>query len=256
MRSSLMNDFTAEEVVRRYDLSAEQYAALYSEYGDINRQVLLTPAILEMLGGVAGKNILDAGCGEGYLSRLVAGRGASVTAVDYAEKLLEIARERTADDLGVDYLHANLEDLDMLDDDTFDIVVSCIVIQAVPNYQAAIGEMHRVLRSGGTCILAITHPCFSSDGGWIKDAKGKKLYWKIDNYFYERGFETSWPQDSDNRLINFHRTLTSYFGAIIGTGFVIQDLVEPYPSQEAIKQHPSFADDLRMSHFLVFELMK
>ena len=37
---------------------------------------------------------------------------------------------------------------------------------------------YRVLRPGGTCILAVTHPCFSSDGGWVKDADGKKLYWK------------------------------------------------------------------------------
>lgn len=251
-----MHDFRAEEVIKRWDLSAEQYAALYSKYGDINREVLLTPAILKMLGRVVGKNILDAGCGEGFLSRLMAERGASVTAADYSGKMLEIARECTAADLRIDYLHANLEHLDMLNDDTFDIVVSCVVVQGIPDYQAAIKEMYRVLQPGGTCILAMTHPCFSSDGGWVKDAKGKKLYWKIDSYFYERGFETAWPPDSDNNPINFHRTLTSYFRTIIGTGFMVEDLMEPYPSQEAIGRHPHFIDDLRMSHFLVFKLRK
>ena len=251
-----MQDLGAEEAIRRWDLHAEQFTALYSKYGDINRKVLLTPVILEMLGRVVGRNILDAGCGEGFLSRLMAERGASVTAVDYSGKLLEIARERTADDLRIDYLHANLEHLDMLNDDTFDIVVSCIVVQSVPDYQAAIKEMYRVLQLGGTCILAMTHPCFSSDGGWVRDAKGKKLYWKIDNYFYERGFETAWPPGSDNNPINFHRTLTSYFRTIVDTGFVVKDLMEPYPSQEAIREHPNFIDDLRMSHFLVFKLKK
>ena len=43
--------------------------------------------------------------------------------------------------------------------------------------------------------LAVTHPCFSSDGGWVKDSKGKKLDWKIDNYFYERGFEIPLTQE-------------------------------------------------------------
>jgi ubiquinone/menaquinone biosynthesis C-methylase UbiE len=251
-----MHDFKAEEVIKRWDLSAELIAAYCSKYGDINKEVLLTPVILEILGRVADKNILDAGCGEGFLSRLMAERGAFVTAVDYSAKLLEIARKRTADNLQIEYLHANLEHLDMLNDDTFDIVVSCVVIQDVPDYQAAVKEMYRVLQPGGTCILAMTHPCFSSDGGWVKDSKGKKLYWKIDNYFYERGFEISLTPNSDNNPIGFHRTLTSYFRTIVGTGFMIEDMMEPYPSQEAIGRHPDFIDDLRMTHFLVFRLRK
>ena len=251
-----MHDFRAEEVIKRWDLSAELVAAYCSKYGDINKEILLTPVILEMLDGVVDKNILDAGCGEGFLSRLMAERGAFVTAVDYSARLLEIARERTADDLRIDYLHANLEHLDMLNDDTFDIVVSSLVIQDVPDYRAAVAEMYRVLRPGGTCILAMTHPCFSSDGGWVRDSEGKKLYWKIDNYFYERGFEIPLTPNSDINPIGFHRTLTSYYRTIIGTGFVVEDLMEPYPSQEAIEKHPGFIDDLRMSHFLLFKLLK
>jgi ubiquinone/menaquinone biosynthesis C-methylase UbiE len=251
-----MQDLRAEEIIKRWDLNAELYASYYSKHGDINREVLVTPVIMEMLGKVADRNILDAGCGEGFLSRLIAERGASVTAVDYSEKLLEIAKERTPDDLGIDYIHANLECLDMLDEDTFDFVVSCIVLQDIPDYQAAVEEMCRVLRPGGTCILAITHPCFSSDAGWVKDSNGKKLYWKIDNYFFEGGFEIPMVPGSEDNPIGFHRTLTNYYRTILDTGFIIEDLMEPYPSQDAIKKHPDFRDDLRMSHFLVFKLRK
>ena len=216
----------------------------------------MTPVILELLGRIVDKAVLDAGCGEGFLSRLMAERGASVTAVDYSTRLLEIARERTTEDLGIDYVHANLEHLDMLNDDTFDIVVSSLVIQDVPDYQAAVAEMYRVLRPGGACLLAISHPCFSSDGGWVRDADGKKLHWKIDNYFYERGFEIPLTPNSDHNPIGFHRTLTSYYRTITGAGFVIEDLMEPYPSQKAIEKYPDFIDDLRMTHFLVFKLKK
>ncbi|MGD2156967.1 MAG: class I SAM-dependent methyltransferase [Anaerolineales bacterium] len=251
-----MQDLKAEEIIKRWDHSAELYASYCSKYGDINKEILLTPVILEMLGNVAGRNVLDAGCGEGFLSRLIAERGASVTAVDYSYKLLEIARERTPDDLEIEYLHANLERLDKLNDDTFDFVVSCVVLQDLLDYQVAVAEMYRVLRPGGTYILAITHPCFSSDAGWVKDSNGKKLYWKIDNYFYERGFEIPITPGSENNPIGFHRTLTSYYRAILDAGFIIKDLMEPYPSQDAIEKHPDFIDDLRMSHFLVFRLRK
>jgi hypothetical protein len=83
-----------------------------------------------------------------------------------------------------------------------------------------------------------------------------KLYWKTDNYFYERGFEIPIVPESDHNPIGFHRTLTSYYTTIIDSGFVIEYLMEPYPSPEAIEKHPKFIDDLRMCHFLVFKLGK
>ena len=65
-----MPDMKAEEAIKRWDRSAEQYAGYCSKYGDLNREVLLTPLMLEMLGQVTNKTVLDAGCGEGFLSRL------------------------------------------------------------------------------------------------------------------------------------------------------------------------------------------
>ena len=138
---SALYDLNTEEIIERWDRSADQYAADCSQLGDLNREVLLTPVILEILGRVVGKYILDAGCGEGFLSRLLAERGAFLTEVDYAGKLLEIARERTADELRIEYIQANLEQLDMLEENMFDIIVSCIVIQDVMDYQAALKEM-------------------------------------------------------------------------------------------------------------------
>jgi ubiquinone/menaquinone biosynthesis C-methylase UbiE len=247
---------SADDVIERWNRHAELYATGCSKYGDRNKEVLSTPVILKMLGHVAGKRVLDAGCGEGYLSRLLAESGASVTAVDYSQAFLDIARKRTPDDTAIEYVHANLEQLDGLGDSVFDVVVSSLVIQGVPHYQAAIAEIFRVLRPGGTCVLAMTHPCFSSAGAWVKDAAGRKLYWKIDHYFDERASEIPWPPDADSTPLNFHRTLTSYFRALIDTGFVIEDLEEPQPSQEAIEKYPTFADDLRMAKFLVFRLRK
>jgi hypothetical protein len=61
---------------------------------------------------------------------------------------------------------------------------------------------------------------------------------------------------SDSNPIGFHRTLTSYYRAILGAGFTVGDLMEPHPSQEAIEKYPQFIDDLRVTHFLVFTLGK
>ena len=164
--------------------------------------------------------------------------------------------QRTPDNLQVEYHHANLENLSSFDTGSFDYIVSCLVLQDVPDHQKAVLEMHRLLKNSGKFVLVITHPCFSSDGGWIKDHAGKRLYWKIDNYFFERDIEMAISPGADNNPIGFHRTLTTYFKTITGSGFTIEDLIEPFPSPEAIEKHPNFVNDLRMSHFLLFVLGK
>lgn len=246
-----------EEVKRRWNESAASYAARYGKDEDINKTVLLTPALLEMLGDMNGKRVLDAGCGEGYLSRLIARRGASVTAMDYSENLLQIARERTPGDLDITYIHGNFQNMAAVQNGSFEIVVSVAVIQDIPDHQAAISEAYRVLAPEGLFLMALLHPCFSADGGWIRNERGEKLYWKIDNYFYEQASEQHFFQTTEgNNPLYFHRTLTNYFRTVVEAGFMVEDILEPVPSEAALEKHPEFKDDFRMCHYLIFQLRK
>ncbi|MDD2890612.1 MAG: class I SAM-dependent methyltransferase [bacterium] len=250
-----MDKYKTDDIIKRWDIHAEEYASYCSKYGDRNKEVLLTPTFLKMTGDVSSKKVLDAGCGEGFLSRLLAERGASVTAVDYSKELVEIARKRTQEGINIDYRHENLEHLNSLINDFFHMVVSCCAVQDVLDYKSAIKELSRVLKTGGTFILAIPHPCFSSDGSWGRDTDNKKLYWKTDNYFFEREYNF-WAKTRENNPITFHRTITSYFKTLTEAGFLLQELIEPFPSKESIEKYPNFKDDLRMSHFLILKLIK
>ena len=249
-----MDTYSAQDVRERWNENAENYAAKCAPHGDENKRVLLTPTILERLDSISGKTVLDAGCGEGYLCRLMAQRGASVIGLDYAENLLDIARQRTPAGLSIDYRHGNFEDLALIPDTSCDIVVSVAALQDVPDYQSAVQAVYRVLVSGGFFLLAILHPCFSADGGWVRDEDGNKRYWKIDHYFRETPSELQlgWQRST----VYFHRTLTSYIRTIIAAGFIIEDLFEPVPSAEALKENPEYENDFRMCHWLVLKLRK
>jgi ubiquinone/menaquinone biosynthesis C-methylase UbiE len=251
-----MADRSPEEIAVLWDKNAAKMAANISRLGDRNKEVLLTPRVLDWLGDVKDKKILDAGCGEGFLCRLIAEHGAQVTGIDFSSKLLEIARNRTPKHLLIRYIHANLEKILEIQSDSFDRIVSLLALQDIQDYRAALQELYRVLRPEGQFFLAITHPCFGSDGEWIRDERGKKLYWKTDRYFQEREIEMRIDPDSDENPIGFHRTLSSYYQEIKRAGFMISDLIEPSPSPKAIKTQPSFEDDLRMCHFIVFDLRK
>jgi len=87
----MKKQWSADEVINRWDKNALEYVSYYTTQGDLSREVLLNPVLLELMGSVQGKRILDAGCGEGYLSRILAELGAFVIAVDYSRKILEIA---------------------------------------------------------------------------------------------------------------------------------------------------------------------
>ncbi|MGN9863454.1 class I SAM-dependent methyltransferase [Bacillus swezeyi] len=242
-----------EEAIKRWDRFADTYAANHTEQGDIHKEVFLNPALFSLMGNVKNKNVLDAGCGEGYLSRMLAKAGARVTAVDYSPRMIEIAKKRTPNGLPIRYQQGNLENLHDLEDQSFDLIVSNMVIQDLADYEKAFQEMHRLLADGGCFIFSILHPCFiTPESGWEKTADGQKLHWNVDQYFYEGAYEQR--LGDQEKMLFFHRTLTSYINTLIHTGFHVESIVEPKPAKEMLEKYPSFAEDLRCPDFIVFKL--
>lgn len=244
-----------EEAIKRWDSFADAYAANHTEQGDLHKEIFLNPTILSLIETINNKKVLDAGCGEGYLSRIFAKSEAAVTAVDYSTKMIEIAKRRTPKELVIDYRQGNCEDLNFLADNSFDLIISNMVIQDLANYEKAFQEMYRLLVDGGCFIFSILHPCFvTPESGWEKTKEGKKLHWNVDKYFYEGAYEQA--LGDKEKMLLFHRTLTSYINTLIKTGFILESIVEPKPSKEMLKKYPSFEEDLRCADFIVFKLKK
>jgi SAM-dependent methyltransferase len=77
--------------------------------GDFAKRHLVNPVLLSMLGDLTGLRILDAGCGNGYLSRMLAERGARVTGVEPGQSLYDFAVEQeTLTPQGIRYVQSDL----------------------------------------------------------------------------------------------------------------------------------------------------
>lgn len=115
----------------------------------------LEQALFEELGSLAGRDVLDLGCGIGDLSLHALQRGATVTALDLSPRLAEITRERVAA-IGCDaQVVAAPAEASGLPDDSFDVVLGRWIIHHLDVATAA-RELSRLLRPGGKAVFIET----------------------------------------------------------------------------------------------------
>ena len=116
---------------------------------------------LKLLGDLAGKRVLELGCGGGQCSVAFALRGAEVTGLDFADSQLAFARELAArNGVEVDFRRQDIKDLSPFADDSLDIVFSAFTLMYLEDRPAVFREVRRVLKPGGIFAFSIDHPLF------------------------------------------------------------------------------------------------
>jgi SAM-dependent methyltransferase len=138
--------------------------------------------------------------------------------------LLEEARRR--DPIG-QYCFGRAEQL-KFEGARFDLVVSYLSLIDIPDFRTAIGEMVRVLKPGGTLLIAnltsFTTACAAQ--GWVRDAEGRRLHYPVDCYLDEFPEWVTW---ADIRLRNWQRPLGAYMTALLDRGLELRFFEEPEP---------------------------
>ncbi|WP_133985220.1 class I SAM-dependent methyltransferase [Kribbella voronezhensis] len=122
---------------------------------------LLAPvseAVVELAGPLAGRTVLDVGCGTGNAALAAAARGAVATGVDPASRLLTVARERAAaQNLTVDFLAGDAASIPV-GDQSVDVVLSVFGVIFAPDAAAAIAELTRVVAPDGRIVVTAWPP--------------------------------------------------------------------------------------------------
>jgi ubiquinone/menaquinone biosynthesis C-methylase UbiE len=244
-----MTDISEEEVARYWDGNSAVWADQVRKGFDLYRELINNPSIFELIGPVAGLRVLDAGCGEGHNTRKLAHMGAHMTGIDISEKMIERAMEsETASPLGITYHRSSFSSMPILTDGAFDMAVAFMSLMDGPDYQAAMKELHRVLRPGGELVFSITHPCFLTEGmHWMTDSRTGQERVCVGNYFKKTPYVERWkfsmsPESSrlpEFAVPNFPRTLSEYVNGVLSAGFQLGELREPRPTEEACKKYPA-----------------
>ncbi len=139
-----------------HPLGSSEYFSYYNQLREANESPAFSAALHEY-DQFAGKQVLDVGCGNGYVLEQYAKSGAIVTGIDLTPAAVSLSRERfRLRGLQGTFHEANAEELPFADN-SFDCVCSMGVLHHTPHTERAVREVHRVLKRGGRLIMMFYH---------------------------------------------------------------------------------------------------
>lgn len=231
-----------------------------------------------MLPDVSSLSGLDIGCGEGYNTRIVAKRGAIMTAIDISETFLKYAQETEKQDpLGIIYQFANAVDLPF-PDSQFHFIMSTMSLMDIANYEKALSEAFRVLKSKGFFQFSISHPISTGVWEWNRDENDivassngtlqprktgfvlkdyfKKVHGEIEEWIFGAAPKEMIEKMKKFKIPRFSHTISEWLNILIKIGFILEEFCEPHASEEILKVYPEEYDSLITPFFLIIRCRK
>jgi len=210
-----------------WDRDADNYQAEHGAFlGDVDLMWCperLREADAQLLGPVAGRWVLEVGCGAAAASRWLATQGANVVAMDLSAGMLRHAAAGNAR-TGVDVPLVQADALALpFRDRSFDIAFTAFgAIPFVDDSAEVMREVFRVLKPGGRWVFATTHPI-----RWIfLDDPGPDGLVAVNSYFDRRPY-VELDESGTPTYVEYHRTIGDRVRELVAAGFTLLDIVEP-----------------------------
>ncbi len=233
-----MGNLTQQEQIVNKDSvsfnSYEEMAEYYFEYVDTKpyNAYYERPATLSLLPDVKGKKVLDAGCAAGWYTKWLLEKGADVVALDFSPNMIEMTKKRVGDKAEI--IRADLNDpLNFIKDSSIDVVLSSLTLHYIKNWDVVMSEFNRILKEHGQLVFSVNHP-------FMDFAVSNK-----ENYFLTELYEEKWKTNNGKVKVEFYRRpLSKIITSVIDSGFVIEKLLEPMPTEQFRIEKPNAYDIL------------
>lgn len=233
----------------------EGYRALREREDNLN-VLLEQPAMRKLLPEMAGKSVLDLGCGYGHNCLDFVKRGAKeVVGVDISEKMLGVAKTESAHEK-IRYINMSMTDIGSLEQG-FDVIYSSLAFHYVEDFAGFARDMFKVLNSGGWLLFSQEHPIptatVGGKGHFNLDEKGERASYTFSDYNRQGKREITWFVDG---VVKYHRTLGHIITALAKAGFVIDTVEEPLPEDWALEKLPSLDREFIKPNYLIVKARK
>jgi ubiquinone/menaquinone biosynthesis C-methylase UbiE len=233
-----------------YNKIADWYSA--RKRGSYEFKILL-PAILNLIGNLRGKSLIDIGCGPGVYSLEFSKIRANVLGLDISRKMLDKARKNAKmTNSKLTLLKTDAHFLPFMGE-SFDIAILILTILNAKMVQ----ETARVLKPGGLLLFSDTHPIIESKGKWESNGVGAGRI--VENYFSQdkREWRIELAPGQTVSLKYYTRTIEQCVNMIVDAGFEILRVAEPKPGRDVEKSDLLHYDRCsRVPYFIVYLAQK
>ena len=228
-----------------------KFFAAYDEMrtlgGTLNEAVEM-PALISLMPALKNTVAADLGCGMGSMCRWLIDQGAaSVTGYDASDRMLSRAQLQSQNIKNLHYVQADLEQLN-LPENSFRLIISGLALHYVADFKGLGQSISAALKPGGSFIFSVEHPVITcNQREWVSRVDGTRAHWPVDRYLEDGGRVIRWMGFDD--VPRQHRTVAGYVNTLLDAGLVLQRLLEPGPSEEAIANWPRLAGSVALTPY-------
>jgi SAM-dependent methyltransferase len=224
---------TIIDITSEWDALAPARHFQITSGADITYRRVLVPSVLSLVSRESAASILDAGCGVGFLTSLLADYAKKVVGVDPSSASIVLAQANYGK--RADFLQTTIERYSQQTAQRFDIVIANMVLMDILDLDGFLGAVSRLLRTGGAFVFSTTHPWF-----W------PRYYGYVDEPWFqyslelviESPFKITAVPDCPLLSTHVHRPLEAYIQGFWKAGFSVETLNEPMPSLEIDALYP------------------
>lgn len=232
-----------QQIIDAYDILADHYEHSVDYESPYNTDYERPAMMGQLPSDMKGMNILDAGCAAGWYTEQFLNRAAKVTAIDVSSEMVAATKRRIGEKAEVYQL--DFENTLPFADSTYDCIVSSLALHYIADWNHTFAEFARILKPNGTFLFSVHHPTMDIHLSENKQYFNREFLhdrWKksgkyVDMYFYRRPL-----QDIINDTLHH---------------FEIEKMIEPIPTEELRKNHPSSYEKLlKRPSFLIIKAKK
>jgi trans-aconitate methyltransferase len=191
---------------------------------------VIVPTVKKLVKSLSKTNdfVLDIGCGEGYLTRLIASQKRKTYGCDLSPEMIAAAKKQNSK---ITYWVQDIEkkNSNPKNSPRFKLIISNLVFTYLKNIDIALKNASQYLGTNGYLVIIIPHPCFyhQENYRWFMEENNKP--YQVGKYLEEKTYIKEIANGVKTHYI--HRTLQSYVDIFVKNKFNLVSLLEPQPEQ-------------------------
>ena len=202
----------AARMLRSWERNATAWTGAVRERRIASRRAGTDAAIVAAVLAASPRNVLDVGCGEGWLARELSSHGRRVVGIDASEALIDSARNLGGGTFET-VAYANVSDRATELGAPFDVAV-CNFSLLEEHLGSVFGALHRILDTRGRLLIQTVHPWIANRDGAYVDG------WRTETF-------ADFGADFTEPMPWYFRTLASWIAIVVAAGFNIERVDEP-----------------------------